>query len=1630
MAVINGADFTEYIFGSTENDTINAGGGFDVVNGDLGDDEIHGSVDDDILFGAEGNDSIFGEEHLDSLDGGSGNDTLDGGAAIDTLSGGVGNDSLLGGAGADELYGDEGNDTLDGGSDQDVFDGGEGSDTFYGTEGVPDEDFIGGIDADGDDIDTVTYDVVNTDSIFVDVLAGGNAEVHQVDIPSFDELFGIERIIASDQNNDWINFTAYAGGGINLNLQTGVVEDGGDISSVLQFEVAFGTNFGDQLTGSSIGNALYGQGGNDTLNAGAGNDQVFGGNGNDSVNAGDGHDVVDIGVGSDILNGSTGYDELITLNSVIPIYYDVAAGLIFHGSEQDDVRGFEEVHATESITDDVIDFSGYGNAINYNMSSRIITGVTGKNALNQLYYFDQVIGTSKNDVISGSVAEETLDGGAGNDVLNGGSGNDLVYGGNGQDAINDSAGSDTYYGGIDGSTDSLNFNSTTAITLNTHWSEIIRATSTDVDIFSDVEIVNANASANNTLDLSEESVDGDGVTLNLSTGAISSSDSGLSFARNFRNVILSEFSDTIIGSKLGNTYTFLDDENTTDLNDDSITDTAGGVDTLDVSQSSDDWTIDTALGTASKSAGDTITLVVVSPTVRTTIEVIRSGSGNDAIATTTLAETVFGGEGDDSILTGDGNDTVREVSNDGSDTLNGGNGTDTVSFDDNLALSPITFNTNTGVITQGSDINTMSGFEKIVATDSNSDVIDASGDINGFTLNLSTGAAISLGSSGIINALQFEHVIGSHGVDKITGGGKNETLIGNAGNDSINAAGGDDSLEGGIGRDTLNGGVGDDTYSFDNTWGKDTVIDTAGSDTFDLSSVTQDLTINLLATSNQVSDGTNLVTFNATTIIENFTTGSGNDQIFARSTISETFDGGSETTVDVLTYNTTARLAVDAVNNFVIINGIQDDFTNFETLEAGTNTADSIIFTTNTDAVVVDLNIGLIGEDVNGNGILDLGEDLNGSLALDGFADGGLINIANFELVVGSAFDDYVIAAATGTSIEGGLGSDSLFGGIGNDTLRGGFDADTLEDGDGNDQLEGADGSDTFTLSGSGNDTIDGGTSFADNDILSYNTGGGATTLTLAGTVTRGAEVDRFTRIETFEFDDAAGDTVSAAGNSRGVTIDLTTGAITNADSGLDFITGYGGSLSVLGSQFGDTLIGQAGAVNNTLNGAAGNDALTGDDGADSLLGGTGNDTIVAGDGIDELIGGSGNDDLQGDDGNDLLEGGLNNDTLQGGLGDDNLRGQEGNDTYLYLSNTFEADTITSDASGTDTVDFTLLTDNLTIDLATGSVLNTTSTTDSLSWAVLSISIENASGGDGADIITGSTAANVLSGNAGIDTISAGDDNDTVSGGDDGDTLNGENGNDVITGDANDDSLLGGAGDDILTGGTGDDTVDGDADNDTYVFDDGHGADQILIDGAGTDTLDFSLADLDYTIDLSAGTTTNGTDTLAWNSGVIDIENAIGGSGADGIIGLASGGSLSGGSGNDTLTGGIGDDTLNGGFGDDSLVGGLGDDTYIYTDHEEIDVIDDAGSTVTDTLDLSNYLLASVVDWIALDTNTDTNLDALVLDFGNESTLTIQNYFDNSATTVLTSLAGAGYIEIIAFSDDSVVDFAQVQLLV
>jgi Ca2+-binding RTX toxin-like protein len=143
----------------------------------------------------------------------------------------------------------------------------------------------------------------------------------------------------------------------------------------------------------------------------------------------------------------------------------------------------------------------------------------------------------------------------------------------------------------------------------------------------------------------------------------------------------------------------------------------------------------------------------------------------------------------------------------------------------------------------------------------------------------------------------------------------------------------------------------------------------------------------------------------------------------------------------------------------------------------------------------------------------------------------------------------------------------------------------------------------------------------------------------------------------------------------------------------------------------------------------------------------------------------------------------------------------------------------------------------------------------------------------------------------------------------------------------------GNIGDNVLTGNTANNTLAGLAGNDTYSYDAdlAQGTDTITEASAGgTDTLDFSQTALGVNVNLSSTITQTVTGNLKLVMPVLELENAIGGSGNDRIGGNALDNTLNGGLGDDKIFAAAGNDSIFGGAGNDFLGGGAGIDTFNY----------------------------------------------------------------------------------------------------
>lgn len=181
-----------------------------------------------------------------------------------------------------------------------------------------------------------------------------------------------------------------------------------------------------------------------------------------------------------------------------------------------------------------------------------------------------------------------------------------------------------------------------------------------------------------------------------------------------------------------------------------------------------------------------------------------------------------------------------------------------------------------------------------------------------------------LGTSGADN------MFGRGGNDSLYGFEESDQLYGGKGNDKLfggpnNPVGFADQLDGGPGNDTLDGGEGNDIFYYTtNSWGKDTIIETAISDTDPSTgnkvnlqpSVTAAVTINLVSDSGPspemtTADGTSTVNWSGNVIdrIESYSSGddtiNGNpaaNSILIQNGVSTVYAGGGNDVINVFDF--------------------------------------------------------------------------------------------------------------------------------------------------------------------------------------------------------------------------------------------------------------------------------------------------------------------------------------------------------------------------------------------------------------------------------------------------------------------------------------------------------------------------------------------------------------------------------------------------------------------------------------------------------------------------------------------------------------------------------------------------------
>lgn len=640
-------------------------------------------------------------------------------------------------------------------------------------------------------------------------------------------------------------------------------------------------------------------------------------------------------------------------------------------------------------------------------------------------------------------------------------------------------------------------------------------------------------------------------------------------------------------------------------------------------------------------------------------------AGNDSLIGADANDYLDGAENNDSLAGGAGNDTLwggfgidTLNAGDGNDYLDGGDGSDTDTSNDYL-------NAGAGLDTLfGSGGNdSLSGGDGNDQLDGGSGNDTLNGDAGDDTLYGSGGIDSLNGGDGndqIDGGEQNDNINGGAGADYIYGHDANDSLLGGDGNDQIEGSGGNDTLNGGTGKDSLFGGAGNDSYYVDNL--NDVIQEDSGG-----------------------GDDTVYINVNGYKVPNNIehTVYAAGVQVlpYFINTLDSGFHWGDVAQATNLSYS----FVTSGVDN--ITPGIRGFATYSNSQKAAVrealatySTLSGLTFSETTDSTAVDMRF--FRDDLSAAGY-------SSSAGYTWYPTRGDVHIKN-------TYSDLS---------KGSYGFELLLHEIGHGLgLKHPFEAPVLTE---------SEDSNINTVMSYEHDSATNATEprLFDQASIQY---------------LYGVNLNYNSGNNTYHFSDryigdgAGTDTVSAAEQSRAVTINLTAGS-------WNYVSSKASSILSANQLF----IGYGTLIENA-SGGSGNDTLTGNTAVNSLQGGNGNDTLNGGAGADKLNGGAGNDSysvdnsadvitesssssteidsvstsvsytlatnvenltltgtaainatgnaskntLIGNSGANLLSGGAEADSLNGGLGADTLVGGLAKDSYNLSESTVATDTV------------------------------------------------------------------------------------------------------------------------------------------------------------------------------------------------------------------------------------------------------------------------------------------------------------------------------------------------------------------
>jgi len=302
---------------------------------------------------------------------------------------------------------------------------------------------------------------------------------------------------------------------------------------------------------------------------------------------------------------------------------------------------------------------------------------------------------------------------------------------------------------------------------------------------------------------------------------------------------------------------------------------------------------------------------------------------------------------------------------------------------------------------------------------------------------------------------------------------------------------------------------------------------------------------------------------------------------------------------------------------------------------------------------------------------------------------------------------------------------------------------------------------------------------------------------------------------------------------------------------------------------------------------------------------------------------------------------------------------------------------------------------NVTVQVSDGIATDT----QDLTINVTNVAGVTQTGGAGVNNFTGTEEEDSLSGLGGADVLSGLGGNDLLDGGAGGDTLNGGEGNDTLTGGAAADTINAGGGDDTINYALGDgaDVIDGGAGTDTLALLGGAAADNLTVTFNGATLTAIPTIVSRASVERVTANLFGSVDTLTYAAASAAVTVNLSTGQASGFFSIAGIENVTGGGGNDTFTGDAAANTFTSGGGNDRFVATVDNANDSYT-----------GGAGTDTYDLSATGLTAGAT-VNLQTGTATGAE-----IGTDGLATIENVIGSQGADTITggtgvnNLAGQG----------------------